>query len=355
MLFVSMDESYARYARQCGLEIADPDTFGIRRRKRGEGFRFINEQGRSPGRDVTARLKALAIPPAWSDVRCTNKERHHVLVVGTDGDGRRQYIYHPDWENVRNAIKVERLLRFGRALPRIRRAITRDLRRGRVESPDGVAALAARLVDKAAMRPGNEAYALRGHRGVATLARDDVSVAGEEIELNYVGKSGREHEFSVRDPLAAKVMQRLKRSRRKTRRRALSRRLLTYKGHDGEQYALTATKLNQYLAEVASAPVSAKDFRTFIGSTYALELLNDCKNIENEAEREKAVSRAVNAVSERLRNTPAVARSSYIMPTIIEQFESGELGATLFHGPPRKGLSRSETALLRHLEQARKQ
>ena len=345
-----MDESYERYARQCGLEIADPDTFEIRRLKRGKGFRFVNGNGRSPGRDVTARLKALAIPPAWNDVRCTNQDRHHVLVVGTDGEGRRQYIYHPDWENVRNAIKVERLLRFGRALPRIRRAVVRDLRRNRAQSADGVAALAARLIDKAAMRPGNEAYALKGHRGVATLARDDVRVDGDEIELNYVGKSGREHDFSVRDRLAAKAMQRLKRSRRKNLRRAKSRRLLVYKGHDGEQYALTATKLNNYLAEAARAPISAKDFRTFIGSAHALELLNEHRDVETKKEREKIVSRTVNAVSERLRNTPAVARSSYIVPTIIEQFENGELSTTLFHGTPRKGLSKPETALLRHLE-----
>ena len=340
-----MDDRYAPHARRLGLTKAEPDAFTILRRKRGTGFRFIDgATGRSPGRDVTARLKALAAPPAWSDVRCSANERDHILMVGTDGDGRRQYIYHPDWEQVRDAVKAERLLRFGRSLPRIRERIRRDL--GATASSDRmrVAALAARLVDRAAMRPGHEAYAEDSHRGVSTLGRGNVAVSGDRLTFDYKGKSGREHRFKIRDPLAARTVRRLKRSARR------GRQLLVYKGPQGHTRPLTAAKLNRYLVDAAGEPVSAKDFRTFIGSTVAIEHLARANDAECERERRDAVLSAVRKVAERLRNTPAIARSSYVMPSIIEAYENGTLHDDLLKGRKRKGLDGSETALMRHLE-----
>lgn len=359
-----MDDSYARHARRCGLVMAEPETFAVRRLKRGAGHRFVGEDGRSPGRDVTARLKALAIPPAWSQVRCSAEPRHHVLVVGTDGTGRRQYIYHPDWERVRDAVKAERLIRFGRALPRIRATISRDLAERSTERSDGrgrrrthslrrVAAVAARLVDRAAMRPGNEAYAANGHRGATTLSRDDVRIEGERIALDYVGKSGREHRFAIRDRVAARAMRKLK-QRRPASGAARARRLFVYSDGSGTRRALTAAKLNRYIASAARQSVSAKDFRTFIGSARALEILNGHSDARAVDEKRRAVGEAVRAASERLRNTPAVARSSYVLPSIIADFEGEGLPRSLFRGPTRRGLDRYETALMRHLEAARK-
>ena len=342
-------------AAQFGLRIAQQDDFTIARRKRGDGWRFIDTKtGRSPGREVTTLLRGLAIPPAWSEVRCAKRRDAHILVTGTDGEGRRQYIYNPEWERVREAVKEARLLRFGKALPRIRERVRRDLaaagrREGAKLRRKGVAAVAARLLDRAGMRPGNEAYALTGTRGASTLRRDDVRVNGTDVKLDYVGKHGREHEVQLRDAQAARVLRRLKRTKRQGRRTARER-LFIYRGQDGRAYPLTAAKLNRYLVDAAGEPVSAKDFRTFIGSATALETLFDRRNETNGAARKKAINEAVDAASERLRNTPAVARSSYIMPTIIAAYERDELADTLFRGPTRRGLDRAETALMRHLE-----
>ena len=340
-------------ATKFGLRIVDPERFTVSRRKSGDAWRFVDvASGRSPGRDVTALLRSLAIPPAWRHVRCAHEPNAHILAVGTDGEGRRQYIYNPEWERVREAIKELRLLQFGEALPRIRERVRADLRSagqstGRQMRVRGVAAAAVRLLDRAGMRPGNEAYALTGTRGASTLKRDDVRVNGTEVKLDYVGKHGREHEVTLRDKPTARVLRRLKRAKR-GRRNAARDRMFVYRGHDGQSYPLTASKLNRYLVEAAGKPVSAKDFRTFIGSATALEHLFERRNAETDPR--KVVNGAVEATSERLRNTPAVARASYIMPTIIEAFERDELADTLFRGPTRKGLDRAETALMRHLE-----
>ena len=345
-----MDTRYAKHAERFGLVIADVDAFSVRRRRSGSGWRFIDARtGRSPGRAAASRLRALAIPPAWREVRCTAAERSHILVVGTDGDGRRQYIYHPDWERVREAVKAERLLRFGRALPRIRARVEADLAtRAGGRAAKRVAAMAVRLVDGAAMRPGNEAYALAGHRGATTLRLGDVEVEGDALSLDYVGKSGRHHRVSLRDPALARSMKALKRTVKRGRR-ARRDRLFRYRER-GTERTLTAAKLNRYLATAAEAPVSAKDFRTFIGSARALEVLHEARETEGAKARREAIGRAARAVSERLRNTPAVARSSYILPTIPARFNQGTLSETLFRGPTRQGLDRAETALMRHLE-----
>ena len=347
-----MTPLYEDLARRHGLRIVDPSEFTVARRKSGKRWRFVDVvSGRSPGRDVTDTLRRLAAPPAWKNVRCSGSLDAHILVVGTDGEGRRQYIYNPEWERVREAVKEVRLLQFGKVLPRIREAVRRDLRDAATRSGSrlrlrSVTAAAVRLIDRAGMRPGNEAYALGGTRGASTLKRDDVTVNGSKVQLEYVGKHGREHEIALRDEPTARVLRRLKRAKRSGRRSARER-MFVYRGDDGRSYPLTASKLNRYLVDAAGVPVSAKDFRTFIGSATALEALYERRG--RNTNRDPVVE-AVEATSERLRNTPAVARSSYIMPTIIEAFERDELADTLFRGPTREGLDRAETALMRHLE-----
>ena len=342
-----MAPSYERHAARLGLVITDVDTFPIRRTRRGSGFRYTDDRtGRSPGRDWRAAIDPLAAPPGWKLVRCAADLNSHVLVRGEDDEGRRQYLYNPLWEEVREAVKAERLLRFGRSLPRIRARIAEDLARGRLDRRR-VAAAAASLLDRGAMRPGNEIYAMGGHRGATTLAKGNVVVRGDAIAPDYVGKSGREHEFSVEDAATARVVKGLKRL--PGRGRGGRGRLFRYRAGNGRPRRLTAAKLNDYLARAAEAGVSSKDFRTFAGSVAALRVLLAAGGTDRE-DPDRVVTRAVQAASERLRNTPAVARSSYVLPSLIDDFHAGRLSASLARGPKRKGLGRHETALMRHLE-----
>ena len=408
-----MDPSYRAHARRAGLLIADPDRFTIRRLRAGSAdgrprYRYRDEAtGRSPGHAVARRIRALGIPPAWRDVRCAADPRAHVLATGVDGSGRLQYVYHPDWTRVRDAIKAERVLRFGRALPAIREAVERDLRRG-LERPGAsrrslrrlAAPLAARLVDRAAMRPGgsNAGDGTRGDgmrgdgmrggedaadvrddaRGATTLLAADVRVSGSRVRLDYVGKSGRAHAVAIEDELAARALMRVKRAGaagsrsaalmarvagRKRRGgdgagRDAKRRLFAWVGPCGARGRLTAARLNRYLGKAAArAPgdtdgVSAKDFRTFHGSAAALAVLHAHRHAATTGERRAALAEAARAASARLRNTPAVARASYVLPSIVEAFERGALPDGLMRGPCRRGLSRAETALMRHVEAA---
>ena len=400
-----MDPSYRAHAARVGLTIADPDRFTIRRLRAGARggspqFRYRDEAtGRSPGRAAALRIRALGIPPAWRQVRCASDERSHVLATGIDGAGRLQYVYHPDWNHVRDAIKAERTLRFGRALPFIRARVERDLelelsrRRGPRRSLRRLAApLAARLVDKGAMRPGGSGASDGGEgdaRGATTLLAGDVRVSGDRVRLDYIGKSGKAHALALDDPLAARAVAKVKRAgTARSRSTALMRRvagrvagrmagrvggrpagrnggdkprrLFAWEGPCGTGGKLTPARLNRYLSEAAAdapgvdagvaANVSAKDFRTFHGSVAALEVLHARRHASGERQRREALAEAARAAAKRLRNTPAVARASYVLPSIVEAFERGALPDGLMRGPCRRGLSRAETALMRHVE-----
>ena len=395
-----MDPSYRAHARRMGLAIADPDAFTIRRLRAGSAdgrprYRYRDERtGRSPGHATARRIRALGIPPAWREVRCAADPRAHVLATGVDGAGRMQYVYHPDWRHVRDAIKAERVARFGRALPAIRERVERDLASGLERRGSSrrllrrlAAPLAARLVDRAAMRPGGvSAQGEDDARGATTLLAGDVRVSDGRVRLDYVGKSGKSHAVAIDDPLAAQALSRVKshvrarsRSRGKraasTLRRVAGRapakrgraqpRLFAWEGPCGLGRAggamgggLTAAHLNRYLGDAAAdvlgpdAGVSAKDFRTFHGSAAALQVLYEHRHAATEAERRAAVAEATRAAAERLRNTPAVARASYVLPSIVEAFEQGALADGLMRGPLRRGLDRAETALMRHVETA---
>lgn len=342
-----MAPSHERHAARFGLVITNVETFPIRRTRRGSGFRYVDERtGRSPGRAWRAVIDPLAAPPGWKLVRCAADLDSHILVHGEDEGGRRQYLYHPKWEAVRDAVKAERLLRFGRALPRLRARVAKDLKRDRLDKRR-VAAAAARLVDRGAMRPGNEVYALSEHRGATTLIKENVVVRKDEIALDYVGKSGREHRFTVRDKAAARVLRGLKRM--PAGRRGTRARLFRFRNGKGRTKRLTAAKLNAYLARAAACEVSAKDFRTFTGSVAALRVLLAEADAKGEA-RERAIAAAAEAASERLRNTVAVARESYILPSLIDDYRAGRLPPSLARSPSRAGLDRNETALMRHIE-----
>ncbi|MCQ0987253.1 DNA topoisomerase IB [Jiella marina] len=339
-----MNHQLAIHAERFGLAMVDPEEFPIERHKCGRGFRICFRDGETiTDRQLKARVKALVIPPAWSDVKICVQENGHIQAVGRDDKGRLQYRYHDEWVGVRNAIKTERLLRFGRALPKLRGTVTHDLRRRKADRRM-TAAVATRLIDVAAMRPGHEKYAADGGRGVASLRRQNLRISGNVAILKFVGKSAKEHRIEVAEkPLVASL---------KKMRQGRGQRLFRFPGKTKKQRELTANLLNDYLGEASGAHVSAKDFRTFHGSAEALRyLIEETGEADTPTKRKRAVAAAMRAVAGLLRNTPTVARSSYVHPAIIAAYEAGELSENLLRGRRRERLTAPETGLMRFLEQ----
>ncbi|KAB0682598.1 DNA topoisomerase IB [Aureimonas leprariae] len=342
-----MDKRLAFHAERFGLVVVDPEEFLIERRPRGRGHTICFTAGDRPmTEEIKKRIKALGIPPAWRDVRICLEENGHIQAIGRDEKDRVQYRYHTDWLNVRNAVKTERLLRFGKSLPRLRKRISRDMRRKEVDRR-AASATAARLVDIAAMRPGHEKYAEDGGRGVASLTKGDIRLAGNGNggQLKFMGKSSKLNEIAISDRRLLGSIGRI--------RKLKGKRLFSFKETGAKRRNLTAPVLNEYLREAAESKISAKDFRTFHGSAEALRFLIDevGGTADTEPKRKRAVAAAMRSVSERLRNTPAVARASYVHPEIVTAFEEQRLDPALLRGRERDGLNRVETGLMRFLEE----
>jgi DNA topoisomerase-1 len=337
-------DDLARRATRFGLHHVDVDALTLQRRKSGRGFIYLDGKGRTIRDQRTReRIKALVIPPAWTEVRIAADPKAHIQAIGRDSLGRLQYRYHDAWKAVRDKVKAERMLRFGRALPKIRARMEEDLRRRRTDRRYA-AATAARLIDLALLRSGHsEASIENGGRGAATLLNRDVQLNGSKVVLNFSGKSGKRIKKTLRDPILLCRLRRLKKVGKK--------RLFGFLDENGRCSYLTARDLNAYLRAAAGVPVTAKDFRTFAATALALASLCEAECPPSESGRKRLVASIMKSTSERLANTPAVTRSSYVHPLVVEAFEANELGASVM-GRSLNRLDPAETALMRFLEAA---
>jgi DNA topoisomerase I len=326
--------------RRHKLVYVEAAELALRRRRCGRGFSYLDANGKPlKDADVKARIKTLAIPPAWTEVCVAEHPRAHLQAIGRDAAGRLQYRYHPDWDEARAEVKEQRLIRFGKALPRVRRAVAKALAEPRLTRQKVVAAV-VRLIDRARLRPGHDEYARSdGGRGAATLLKKDVTVQSDKIVLEFDAKGGQKTRRVVKDALLARVLKQIWAQR--------GRRLF---GLPGGRAAVSARDVNAFLVEASGDNVSAKDFRTFSASAGALAILAETDANESEAAKRKALIEAADIASEELANTRAVARSSYIHPTVIKAYERGKLSTTLLKGRARNGLTKVESALLRFFE-----
>ena len=338
-----MHDDLSRRAKRSGLRYVTTPDLCLTRQKSGRGFRYLDADSRPiRSRRTLDRMRALAIPPTWTEVCIADDPRAHIQAVGRDSEGRLQYRYHDDWTAVRDTLKAERLLRFGRALPRIRARLEKDLSR-RDTDRRYAAAAATRLIDRALLRSGHTVSDEDGGgRGAATLLKRDVQLNGTKVALRFIGKSGKLIEKTIRDPVLLARLRKLKRLGKK--------RLFAFRDERGRCCYLTARDLNAYLREAAGEPVTAKDFRTFAASAQALAALCDAQGPFSESQRRRQIASVMRGAAEQLVNTPAVARSSYVHPLIVEAFEAEELETALMRGAARSGLSAAETALMRLLE-----
>ncbi len=299
------------------LRRVDPGVGGIRRRRCGRGFRYLDAGAPVTDEQTLARIRALVIPPAWQDVWICADPKGHIQATGTDAAGRRQYLYHDLWREQRDHDKHDRATELGAALPRVREAVSRHLD-GDGLTGDRVLAAAVRLIDLGFFRPGGEEYAEEnGSFGLSTILKDHVTVAKGQLMFEYTAKSAKHREVAIAEDQVCAVVRSLK------RRRGGGEKLLAYRigqrWHD-----VTAADINAYIREVSGGDFTAKDFRTWHATVLAAVGLAVSERADSETARKRAIARVVSEVAHYLGNTPAVARASYIDPRVIQLYENGQ-------------------------------
>lgn len=317
-VYVDPEES----ARAAGLRYVADDMPGIRRRKRGRGFAYLDAKG-SPVHDARTleRIRKLAIPPAWTDVWICPTANGHLQATGRDARGRKQYRYHAEWRDVRDETKFGRMIAFGEALPEIRERVERDLSlRGLPR--ERVVATVVRLLETTLIRIGNREYARHnGSFGLTTLRDGHVDIAGSKLRFEFRGKSGKDHSVEVQDRRVARIV--------KQCRDLPGQTLFQYLDENGDRQKITSGDVNAWLKEITGEDFTAKDFRTWGGTVLALSALLEVGVCESEKEANQAVVATVKRVAEELGNRPAICRKYYIHPVVIETFVQGKLEKAL--------------------------
>jgi DNA topoisomerase I len=312
---------------------------GLRRTRRGKSFSYRTASGR-PVRDAAtlSRIRALAIPPAWTDVWIAADPRGHIQATGRDARGRKQYRYHARWREVRDAAKYHRLVAFCAALPRLRAAIERDLACSCLCKTKVIATVVA-LMERAQLRVGNEEYARTNRSYGATTLRDrHARIRGDTLELAYRGKGGIARRVRIADRRLARIVRRC--------RDLPGQRLFQYVDGDAI-HPITSTDVNGYLREASGGPFTAKDYRTWAATMAAALLL--CAEARPATQREckRCINRVIGAVAEQLGHTVAVCRASYIHPRVLDDFAADRLAALAreIHRPLGKSRRRDSSAI----------
>src|SRR3954452_6568973 len=299
------------------LRRSDPSLPGITRRRSGRGFLYLDESGeRVTDAETIARIRALAIPPAWTDVWICEFPLGHLQALGTDAAGRRQYLYHEQWRLRRDQQKFDRMLEFAHALPHLRRVTAKHLAEDGL-TRNRVLACAARLLDRGFFRIGSEAYAeANGTYGLATMRCSHATLGPDGlIEFEYLAKGAKERVQSIVDPEVHEVVAALKRRRGDPD-------LLAYK--QGSRWRdVRSDDINEYIKGIAGEEYSAKDFRTWHGTVMAaVALAVAAPASRSKTAAKRAMSWAVQDVAQYLGNTPAVCRASYIDPLVFDRYRS---------------------------------
>ena len=305
-------------SKLAGLRYLTDAKPGITRKRRGKSFRYYDPHG-EPIRDqaILARIKSLAIPPAWTDVWICPSPNGHLQATGRDAKKRKQSRYHPRWREVRDETKYERMKVFGEALPTIRERVEHDLSLPGLPR-EKILATIVRLLETTYIRVGNEEYARENHSyGLTTMRARHVAVDGSTVRFKFQGKSGKRHTIDLNDRRLARIV-----------KRCLDLpgyELFQYVEDDGSTHSIDASDVNDYLRAISGQPFTAKDFRTWAGSVAACSLLREFEAFESERQAKKNIVQAVASVAELLGNTPAVCRKCYVHPAVLECYLCGEM------------------------------
>jgi DNA topoisomerase-1 len=308
----------AESARAAGLRYVFDQSPGIRRKRVGKAFTYLDGDGRTiRDAETIRRIKSLAIPPAWTDVWICPDPRGHLQATGRDARGRKQYRYHPRWREVRDAVKYDRMLAFAEALPKIRLRTDRDLERPGLPRAKVLATI-VRLLEETRIRIGNDEYRKEnGSYGLTTLRNRHVNVIGAEVRFSFQGKSGKNHSIELHDRRMARIIRRFL--------EIPGQELFKHVDHDGEVKTIDSADVNEYVREITGEDFTAKDFRTWAGTILAARFLRESAGATNSRAAKKQLVRAIARVADELGNTPAVAKKGYIHPAVIAAYLSGGL------------------------------
>jgi DNA topoisomerase-1 len=305
-------------ARESGLRYMTDDRPGIRRKRAGKGFTYIDPEGETIRDDRTReRIASIAIPPAWTDVWISPSPNGHIQATGRDAKGRKQYRYHPRWREVRDENKYERMIAFAEALPAIRERTDQDLAQ-RGLPREKVLAAVVQLLDRTLIRVGNQEYAKENDSyGLTTLRKRHVELNGNEIRFEFRGKSGQDHEVDILDRRLANIV-----------RKCLEipgYELFKYIDEEGNRHDVESAHVNDYLREITGQEFTAKDFRTWAGTVLAAQALHEFEQFDSEAAARSNVVQAIERVAKRLGNTPAICRKCYVHPAVLDAYLDGSL------------------------------
>jgi DNA topoisomerase-1 len=324
-------------AKLAKLRHVSDEMPGITRHRARDGFQYWSPDGELV-RDIGAlgRIRALAIPPAWTAVWICPYSNGHIQAIGRDKRGRKQYRYHSRWREVRDESKYGKILIFARVLPGIRERVEADLRRHGL-SRERVLAAVVRLMEVTLFRIGNSEYAKANKSyGLTTLRNRHVEIEGSRIHLSFRGKHGICHETDINDRRLARII--------KGCRDLPGYELFQFVDEEGRRRTIDSADVNDYLREISGEEITAKDFRTWAGTHLAALALQEFELFDTEAKKKKAVVRAVEKVAKHLGNTPAICRKCYIHPAIFEGYLDGSLVATLKE-QTRKYLAKNVTGM----------
>jgi DNA topoisomerase I len=334
-------------AQAAGLRYVSDASPGIRRRRSGRGFSYVGPDGRTVRDPATlARIRSLAIPPAYTDVWICPTSNGHIQATGRDARGRKQYRYHPKWREARDETKFGRMLAFSDTLPGLRKRVDEDLVRPGLPK-EKVLATVVRLLECTGIRVGNDEYAKSNRSfGLTTLQDRHVEISGTNLRFEFRGKSGKTHQVSLSDRRLARIVARCQ--------AVPGADLFQYLDDEGNRVAIGSGDVNDYLREITGEEFTAKDFRTWAGTLQAVAALDAAGPAPSEREAKTAILKAIDLVAERLNNTRAVCRKYYVHPAVLEIYQAGTLHEALNDGgspagASASGLSDDEQAVVRLL------
>jgi DNA topoisomerase-1 len=310
-------------ARAAGLRYVNASLAGLGRRRKGKkSFSYFDADGRAvTDAAVVARIRSLAIPPAWEDVWICPFANGHLQATGKDARGRKQYRYHPRFREVRDRNKFEHIIDFAQALPAIRRRVEADLSLPGLPR-DKVLAAVVRLLETTLIRVGNEEYAKENHSyGLTTLLPRHVDVTGAHIHFRFRGKSGVKHDIDLDDAGLAEIVRQC--------HELPGQELFHFLDEAGDWHDVHSGDVNGYLHEIAGEEFTAKDFRTWSGTVLAAVALGGLAGFDTKAQAKKNMAAAVESVAHKLGNTRAVCRKCYVHPAVFEGYLDGTLVASL--------------------------